>query len=123
VAIAPSKLGKFVVQAGFSWPTSDSASPEHYNASDDAVVQGLREKGLLGAEVTDAEVIATFRAARDEHTTHGYSPYNSPNERVRVFLQPYLSEKGRRWAEPLESLNLPDEEGPETRRWWKFWER
>jgi hypothetical protein len=116
MAIAPSKLGKFVLQEGFSWPTSESASPKDYSASDDSLVRRLRETGLVRADVTDAEVGETFQAARREHAAGGYSPFNSPQERVRVFLKPHLAAKGRRWAVPLDSLH-------ETRAWWKFWKR
>ena len=94
MAIAPSKLGHFVLQEG---------------ASDDFLLRRLRETGLVRSDATDADVKATFQAARAEHAAGGYSPFNSPHERVRVFLGPYLTEKGRRWAEPLNSLSLPDE--------------
>ena len=94
MAIAPSKLGRFVLQEG---------------ASDDLLVRRLREAGLVRADVTDADVKTTFQAARDEHVARGCSPFNSPNERVRVFLGPYLTEKGRQWAEPLRFLGLADE--------------
>lgn len=91
----------------------------------------LRETGLVRADVTDAEVTETFQAARREHAAGGNSPFNSPQERVRVFLQPHPAAKGCRWAEPLDSLNLPDdeeqeeeeEEGNEARPWWKFWKQ
>ena len=94
MAIAPSKLGEFVLKEG---------------TSDDFLLRRLRDAGLVRADVTDADIEATFKAARDEHAAGGYLPFNSPHERVRAFLEPYLTEKGRRWAEPLESLNLPDE--------------
>lgn len=94
MAIAASKLGLFVLREG---------------TSDDLLLVRLRETGLVRADVTDDDVKATFQAARDEHAAGGYSPFNSPHERVRVFLRPYLTEKGRQWAEPLRSLNLPDE--------------
>ncbi len=110
MAIAPSKLGEFVLQEGFSWPTSKSASPEDYSASDERLVRRLRATGLVRSDVTDAEVAETLRAARREHAAGGYSPFNSPEERVRVFLGPHLAEKGRRWAVPLDSLTLPDDE-------------
>ena len=98
MAIAPSKLGEFVLQN---------------RASDDRLLRCLRKAGLVRSDVSDADLKATFQAARDEHAACGYSPYNSPHERVRVFLEPYLSRKGLRWAVPLESLN--------PRPWWKFW--
>lgn len=125
MAIAPSKLGKFVLQEGFSWPTANSASPEDYRASDDRLVRRLRETGLLRADVTDGAVAETFQAARREHAAGGYSPFNSPEERVRVFLEPHLAAKGLRWAVPLDSLILPDDEedGNEAPFWWKFWKR
>ena len=125
MAIAPSKLGQFVLREGFSWPRSESAFPEDYTASDDRLVLRLRETGLVRADVTDAEVAETFQAARREHAAGGYSLFNSPHERVRVFLKPHLAAKGRQWAVPLDSLTLPDDEdeGNETRAWWKFWER
>lgn len=132
MAIAPSKLGRFVLDEGFSWPTTESASPADHTASDRILVRRLRETGLLRGEVTDAEVTAILQAARREHAAGGYSPFNSPHERVRVFLERYLSEKGRRWAVPLQSLNLPDDDviaassasqANATRPWWRFWQR
>ena len=96
MAIAPSKLGRFVTQ---EW------------RSDDALVARLREEGLIAAEAADADVHAAIARARAEQppVTQGQRTFNSPNERVRVFLEPFLSPKGRRWAVPLDSLNLPDE--------------
>jgi hypothetical protein len=94
MAIAPSKLGQFVLREG---------------TSDDALLRRLREVGLVRADVADDDVKATFRAARDEHDAGGRSLFNSPHERVRVFLATYPTDKGRRWAEPLESLDLADE--------------
>lgn len=72
------------------------------------------------------EIGQTFRAARSEHAAGGYSPFNSPQERVRVFLEPYLTPKGQRWAEPLSSLDLPDDDAQgraEAPAWSKFWKR
>ena len=137
MAIAPSKLGRYVVQQGFSWPTNKSDSPNDYSAADETLARRLREKALVRGDVTDAELTEVFQVARREHAEGWYSPFNSPHERVRVFLMQYLTEKGRRWAEPLKSLNLPDEdEGSEPhsrggqkagdwRRpaWWQFWKR
>ena len=53
----------------------------------------------------------------------GAREFNSPEERVRVFLEPYLSDKGRRRAVPLDSWDLPDDEdAPSDKRpWWKLW--
>jgi hypothetical protein len=124
MAIAPSKLGRFVVQEGFSWPTNQLAAPREFGTADETLVRRLRETGLVRPEATDGEVAETFRAARSEHAAGGYSPFNSPNERVRVFLEPYLTTKGREWAEPLKSLDLPDDDsGREALSWWKFWKR
>ena len=124
MAIAPSKLGTFVVQEGFSWPSSPSVPPQDFGTVDDALVRRLRDVGLVRLEATDAEIAQTFRAARSEHAAGGYSPFNSPGERVRVFLDPYLTQKGRDWAEPLKSLEVPDDaEGRGARSWWKFWNR
>jgi hypothetical protein len=124
MAIAPSKLGRFVVQEGFSWPTNHLAARREFGTADETLVRRLRETGLVRPEATDGEVAETFRAARSEHAAGGYSPFNSPNERVRVFLEPYLTKKGREWAEPLKSLDLPDDDsGREPLSWWKFWKR
>jgi hypothetical protein len=113
MAIAPSKLGRLLA--------------DHWH-SDDALVQRLRESGLVREDASDDDLRATFRMAREEDSA--LSPdereYNSPNERVRVFLTPFLSDRGRTWAVPLESFHLPDDEGqPSQSRprspWWKFW--
>jgi hypothetical protein len=55
-------------------------------------------------------LIATFERARHEHAAlpEDGRLCNSPNERVRVFLKPYLTFKGRLWAVPLKSLRWPD---------------
>jgi hypothetical protein len=121
MAIAPSKLGRFVCDEGFRWPTNESA-PLDFSAADEILVRRLRAIGVVRPEVSDGDIAETFRAARREHAAHGYSFFNSPHERVRVFLQPYLTRKGRAWAEPLTSLNLPDDDSEaEARSWWKFW--
>jgi hypothetical protein len=109
MAIAPSKLGEFVMDEGFSWPIRKTDPPVDYTMSNLTVVCRLREKELVRDDVSDAQLIRTFEAAREEHIEGDYSCYNSPQERVRVFLEPYLTDKGRRWAKPLESLRLPDE--------------
>ena len=106
MAIAPSKLGRLVAQ---EWH------------SESALLQTLRKRCLVRAGVSDAELLATFRQAREEHAAlpSGEREFNSPNERVRVFLAPFLTDKGKRWAEPVRSLDLPDSD--ERRPWWKFW--
>jgi hypothetical protein len=113
MAIAPSKLGRLVAQ--------------HWH-SDERLVQQLRESRLVKEGASDEDLRATFRMARDEDSElpPGQREYNSPNERVRVFLTPFLSDRGRRWAVPLESLNLPDDDGQPSQSgtrspWWKFW--
>src|SRR5690349_9185130 len=100
MAIAPSRLGRFVD----NW------------TSDEALLQALRAKGLVRRRASDEQVLATFKRARDEQNSlpPGMREFNSPNERVRVFLAPYLTFKGRRWAVPLRGLNPP---------WWMFWAR
>jgi len=49
----------------------------------------------------------------------GQREFNSPKERFRVFLGPHLTRKGVKWAVPLKSLSLRDNDG--ARPWWKFW--
>jgi hypothetical protein len=125
VAIAPSKLGRFVTRQGFSWPREESAVPGDSGDADEALVSCLRETGLVRPDATNGEIAETFRAARSEHAAGGYSPFNSPEERVRVFLEPYLTPKGRRWAEPLKSLDLPDDDSGRAASpsRWRFWKR
>jgi hypothetical protein len=96
MVIAPSKLGVLVAAL---WK------------QDDALVQRLREAGLVRDDIADADVRATFRRAREEDDalTPEEREYNSPNERVRVFLGPFLTAKGLRWAEPFTSMSLPDD--------------
>lgn len=96
MAIAPSKLGRFVCREG---------------SSDDGLLRQLREAGLVRSDATDDEVTATFKKARDEDRALSESArmFNSPEERVRVYLEPYLTKKGLKWAVPLKSLDLPDE--------------
>ena len=71
----------------------------------------VHEVGLVSSDASDNELTAVFRKARDEHLAipEGARAFNSPHERVRVFLEPYLTDKGRHWAVPLDSLDLPDE--------------
>ena len=84
--IAPTPLGGLIAR---EWQTSD-----------DALVGQLRALRLVREDVSDEDLHATFRRAREENAA--LSPeerlFNSPNERVRVFLDPFLSAKGKAWA-------------------------
>jgi len=95
MAIAPSKLGQLVEA---EWH------------SEETLILKLREHGLVRKDTSDAELRSTFQQAKDEHAAlpSGQRRFSSMNERVRVFLKPFLSAKGKAWAEPLESLKLPD---------------
>jgi hypothetical protein len=97
MAIAPSKLGEFV------WHQQRDGA--------DSLVRRLRGSGLVRLDASDDELTAVSRRAQQEHDSLPESSrsYNSPHERVRVFLAPYLSDKGRKWAVPIESLHLPDD--------------
>jgi len=127
MAIAPTKLGGFVSREG---------------ASDDILLRRLREERLVRPEVADADITATFQAARDEHEAGGRSPYNSPEERVSLFLQPYLTDKGRIWADYFASQQMAEGSNGERiqstvrqpvaivtrarstpRKWWWRWAR
>jgi hypothetical protein len=94
--------------------------------SDEAPIRQLRDAGLVRQDASDRDLHATFRRAREEHAAlpPGQQKYNSPHERVRVFLAPFLSEKGKAWAVPLESLKLPDEDGhsrsSDQASWWEW---
>lgn len=144
MAIAPSKLGFFVAREGFSWPTRQAAATQDVGTVDEVIVRRLRETGLVRPDATDSEIAKTFQLARNEHMALEYSEFNSPHERVRVFLAPYLTPKGQRWAEPLRSLDLNDddseppaplppfresldspdaESGRHAFPWWMFWRR
>lgn len=96
MAIAPSRLGQLVA--------------DHWH-SDEVLVRELRAAGLVRDNVPDEALRATFRMAREEDAmlSADEREYNSPNERVRVFLAPLLSPKGITWAVPLDSLNQRDE--------------
>lgn len=100
MAIAPSKLGQLIAEA---WE------------SEERLIHGLRENGLVDKDATDDTLLAAIKMAKEEDAAlnSGQRPFNSPNERARVFLGPYLTRKGRKWAVPLSSL--------ESRRWWEFW--
>lgn len=108
MAIAPSKLGKLILR--------------HWS-SERTLLCKLREADLVNPYVSDDDLKAVFRSAREEHAamSEGQRMFNSPNERVRVFLDPYLSEKGRQWAVPLTSLDLPDDPPASRKPWWRFW--
>ena len=99
MAIAASKLGLLVLQ--------------HWD-SEEALVRELRDAGLVKRRVSDSKLKDTFKRARDEHAAlpDWQQQFNSPNERVRVFLAPLLTREGRRWAEPFAGPDSP---------WWKFW--
>ena len=95
MAIAPSKLGRFV-------------SP--YLSSPDAFLAALRNAGLVEPSASDEDVKHTLQRAEDEHAQipEAMQVFNTPHERVRVFLGPYLTPKGQLWAEPLVWLGLLD---------------
>jgi hypothetical protein len=95
MAIAPSKLGRIVAR--------------HWHSAD-GFVRALRDEGLARRDAADSDLIATVERARQEHATldDDFREFNSPEERVRVYLEPHLTDKGRRWAEPLTSLDSPD---------------
>ena len=99
MAIAPSKLGRLVAQ---EWHSAEN------------LVLALRDRRLVRSSVSDEELKAVLARVREEHDTlpPGQREFNSPNERVRVFLHPYLTWKGKRWAVPLNSLEP----------WWKIWD-
>lgn len=94
MAIAPSKLGRLVAQ---EWH------------SERALIEKLREKRIVRSDVRDDDLLAVFSRAREEHNAKPpvERQYNSPSERVRVFLAPFLTDKGEEWAVPLRSLDLP----------------
>jgi hypothetical protein len=106
MAIAPSRLGQLVNR---EWH------------SETALLQALRKNRLVRAAISEEQLYAAFKRAREEHAAlpPGQREFNSPNERVRVFLGPFLTFKGRRWAVPLRSLDLRNSD--DRRPWWKFW--
>jgi len=106
--IAPSKLGGLV-------------APELHCR--ESFLRVLREKALVREDVPDILLWATVTVAMDEHRalSDGREEFNTPSERVRVFLAPFLTRKGRRWAVPLKSLRLPDDDVSGGGAWWKFW--
>jgi hypothetical protein len=111
MAIAPSKLGRFI-RDSFLEPLASGA----------VLLRKLREVGLVKPDAPDDELEAEFerirmtekkgrrasavsgRSPRPRVRGHGVDP-----EYLRVWLAPYLSDKGRAWAVPLASLDLPDE--------------
>jgi len=92
--IAPTKLGRLL--------ESDS--------SVEALIAILRDRGLVTTDASDSDLRATFQRAADEHLaiSEDDRSFNSPHERTRVFLDPYLTAKGKAWADPRKSLWLPD---------------
>lgn len=101
--IASSKLGNLV---GRHWH------------SEALLIRLLRERQLVRSEVSDMLLTMVITQAREEHQamSDGQQMFNSPDERTRVFLEPYLTRKGRRWAVPLTSLTLDDDESTARRR-------
>jgi hypothetical protein len=99
MAIKPTKLGQFVRQ---NWD------------DDDSLLRRLREAGLLRRGANDTKISEVIGQARDEHRAirDAERMFNSPYERVRVMLRPFLNARGRAWAVPW---NTPE------RPWWKFW--
>jgi hypothetical protein len=104
LAIAASKLGRFVLLEG-------SGRFVLLEGSLDAALAQRLKAGLVRLDVADDSLIVIFWRAREEHFAipEDDRDFNSPHERVRFWLDPYLSEKGRQWAAPLKSLYLPDE--------------
>lgn len=107
MAIAASKLGLLVAQ---EWHSEES------------LIRSLREKNLVRSDVPDILLTATVKQAREEHQglPDEQREFNSPHERVRAFLDPYLTRKGKRWAVPIRSLTLDDHDDA-GRSWWQFW--
>ena len=93
--IKPTMLGEFVCREWHGRWHEPTASD-----SDARLLRRLREEDLVRSDVSDADLIAVFVKARQEHLDDGVSEFNSPWERVRVFLDPYLSKKGESWAGP-----------------------
>jgi len=89
--------------------------------SGSALPEVLRQQRLVRADVSDEDLEAAVNRALIEDATlpSGQRECNSPNERVRVFLEPFLTARGRLWAEPLRSLRLAD--GDARKPWWKVW--
>lgn len=83
----------------------------HQRDGDNALLRSLRSSELVRPESSDNELTGVIERAQDEHDSLPESrrPYNSPHERVRVFLAPYLSDKGQQWAVPIDSIDLPDD--------------
>jgi hypothetical protein len=77
----------------------------------DALVSSLRAAGLVKPDVPDSALVAAFEKARAED---GYRydrelTFNTRHERIRVFLAPYLTAKGTKWAVPLASIGPEDD--------------
>jgi len=75
------------------------------------LIKRLRQLELVDAARSDADLVSGLDRARQEHAAldEEMQSFNSPHERIRVFLEPFLTSKGRKWAVPLESLKLSDE--------------
>lgn len=100
MAIAPSKLGGLVLKTVGRVEGSDAA----------ALFSALKQRGLLVEGVRVGDIVPLLAKVQAEPNYH--DPFNSPEERLREHLRPFLSPKGLTWAEPLSSLDLPDEDGP-----------
>lgn len=71
--------------------------------SDDALLLKLRQLRAVRCEVSDEDLKGAFGRAREEDSALPPSlrEFNSPNERVRVFLGQFSTRKCARRAVPL----------------------
>lgn len=109
MAIAPSKLGRFVDQEGFSWPTNQLAAPRDFGAADETPVRRLRETGLVRPEATDSAVAETFRAQFGGHRAARVSSAPRVSETIatseeREANADHLPPSGSGQGHPLASL-------------------
>lgn len=111
MAIAPSKLGELIAR---EWHSDEAL-----------VIDRLRSAGLVEARASDADIGDAIRRARDEHSNlpEGLREYNSPHERVRVFLAPFLTQEGKAWAIPLafNYLEANNRSYPDRLPRWRQW--
>ncbi len=109
MAIAPSKLGRVIRDAG--------ASPER-------IIASLRARQLVEPSAADAEMRAEIESVLTffRERPRGRMFFGGPAcEDIRVCLAPFLTAKGEAWAVGMKSLDIPDD--PVPRVWWRFWER